>query len=200
MAIWVVFVCKLLWLSCTWPNFDVFTSFPILFRGEKWEMNMDLSTSRWELEDWDTYTAVFTRGGMLQQLPCIPQSINSGSEGGGVDQPLACLLPSLPWACPTCAGCIICYQTTPQPSREHFWLPSVHLLRSKSLCGWAVQGSVGNTPHSPLFPTTLAKACWNWTISTTFWLGPSNSGNCQERTLGLCRASLVLHEANSSSG
>lgn len=51
MAVWVVFVCKLLWLSCTWPNFDVFTSFPILFRGEKWGMNMNLSSSRWELED-----------------------------------------------------------------------------------------------------------------------------------------------------
>lgn len=142
---------------------------------------------------------MFTRGGILHQLPCIPQSINSGSEG--VDQPLACLLPSLPWACPARAGCIICYQTTPQLSREHFWLPSVHLLPEKQVpVRLSSAGKCGNTPHSPLFPITLAKACWNRTTSTVFWPDPSNSGNCQERPFGLCRASLVLHEANSSPG
>lgn len=86
---------------------------------------------------------------------------------------------ALPWALPS-AFCASPEKQVP------VWLSS--------------EGKCGKHPHSPLFPITLAKACWNWTTSTTFWLGPSNSGNCQERTLGLCRASLVLHEASSSSG
>lgn len=80
------------------------------------------------------------------------------------------------------------------------WL-CVHVLLEKQVSKELSSArKCGNTLHGPLLPITSARAHWNQTITAVFWLGPSNSGNCQGRCLGLCRASLILYEVSSAPG
>lgn len=129
--------------------------------------------------------------GLLWQLPGVPQVCKSGSEKVWSVLWNVCSLP--------CAGLV-----PPTISGHCTALLPAHLAAPSSVCtlgGAGLHGAeqlreVWEHPSlAPSFPPPQPGAHWQQTRIIAFWLGPCDSGNYQERCLGLCRVSLIPREA-----